>query len=169
MKSTSIIRNAKLGIIAGVGALTLAVGGCANSYGGNTVSSDAVGYASTVRSGVVEAVREVTIRPDNSIIGAATGAVLGGLAGSELGSGDKAETAGAVGGAVLGGLAGNEAGKALNTRKGFAYMIRFDDGTLKEIIQGADILIQPGTPVNVTFGTDRVRVAPAQGYVGTPY
>ncbi|MEQ8557878.1 MAG: glycine zipper 2TM domain-containing protein [Henriciella sp.] len=144
-------------------ALTLALAGCASGYGANTVSSSSVGYASTVREGTVTSVREVVIRPDNSVIGVATGAILGGLAGSELGGGDKAQTAGAVGGAVLGGIAGNEVGKGVNTKRGFAYTVRFNDGNVKEIVQGNDIYIQPGTRVNVTFREDRVTVAPA-GY-----
>lgn len=148
-------------------ALTLALTGCAGSYGANQASSSSVGVASTVREGTVTAVREVQIRPDNSVIGAASGAVLGGLAGSELGGGDKANTAGAIGGAVLGGVAGNEAGKAVNTRPGYAYTVKFASGDLREIIQGADIYIAPGTPVNVTFREDGVRVAPAQ-YVAPP-
>ena len=116
-----------------------------------------------MRSGVVTTYREVQIKPEQSWLGAATGAVLGGLAGSELGGGDKAQTAGAVGGAVLGGVAGNEAGKALNTRRGYAYTVRFDNGQVAEIIQGGDIFIQPGTRVNVTYG-DRVRVVPLSAY-----
>ncbi|MEE2878407.1 MAG: glycine zipper 2TM domain-containing protein [Pseudomonadota bacterium] len=145
-------------------ALTLALAGCASGYGANTVNSSSVGYASTVREGTVTSVREVVIRPDKSVIGVATGAVLGGLAGSELGGGDKAQTAGAIGGAVLGGIAGNEVGKGVNTRKGFAYTIRFDDGAIKEIVQGNDIYIQPGSRVNVTFRADQVVVSPAAYY-----
>ena len=143
-------------------ALTLTLAGCAGTYGANTVDSNSVGYASTVRQGTITAVREVTIRPDKSFLGAATGAVLGGLAGSELGGGDKAQTAGAVGGAVLGGLAGNELGKGANTRRGFAYTIRFDSGEVAEIVQGADIYMYPGNRVNVTYNADRVTVSPAQ-------
>ncbi len=142
-------------------AMTLALAGCAGSYGANEVSSTGVREAATVRTGTVTAVREVRIRPDNSIIGAATGAVLGGLAGSELGGGDKAQTAGGIAGAVLGGMAGNQAGKAINTRAGLAYTVRFDSGEVKEIVQGADIYITPGTPVNVTFRSDGVIVTPA--------
>ena len=37
-------------------------------------------------------------------------------------------------------------------------------GEIKEIVQGADIFIQPGTRVNVTFGADKVSVAPAGYY-----
>ncbi|MEE9380480.1 MAG: glycine zipper 2TM domain-containing protein [Hyphomonadaceae bacterium] len=155
-------RKASPMMAAAFGALTLALAGCAGSYGANQVKPGGVGYASTIREGTVTSVRQVTIRPDNSILGAATGAVLGGLAGSELGGGDKAQTAGGIAGAVIGGVAGNEAGKALNTRQGYAYTVRFASGDLKEIVQGADIYIAPGTPVNVTFGTDKVTVTPAQ-------
>jgi len=165
MTNTFALGRTRAGFAAVATALALTLGGCASNYGGNTVSSGAVGYAATVRPGYVTAVREVQITPEQSILGMVVGGALGGLAGSELGGGDKAQTAGGIAGAVIGGVAGSEAGKRLNTRKGFAYMIEFDTGEVKEIIQGADILIQPGTRVNVTFGTDRVRVAPAGGVI----
>ena len=144
-------------------ALTLILAGCASTYGANTVSPNDVGYASQVEMGTITDVREVTIRPENNMIGAATGAVLGGLAGSELGGGDKARTAGAVGGAVLGGLGGNELGKGMNTRRGFAYTARLDNGRMVEVTQGADIAMYPGQRVNVTYGGGRTTVSPAQG------
>lgn len=148
-------------ILAGVGlALTLALGGCASTYGTNTVSSPGVGEASTVYAATVTSVREVTIRPDRSVIGAATGAVLGGLGGSEIGGGSKAQTAGGVAGAVLGGVAGNEAGKALNTRQGYAYVVQFQNGDTKEIVQGADIYIQPGTQVDAIASPDGWKLIP---------
>ncbi len=142
-------------------ALTLALAGCATGPSANTVSSSAQGYASTVRQGTVVSVRAVTIKPNNSLLGAATGAVLGGLAGSELGGGDKANTAGAIGGAVLGGLAGNAAGQAMSTKQGVAVTIDFGNGDLKEIVQAADIAVQPGQLVNVAFRQDGVFVSPA--------
>lgn len=148
------------GIFAG---FTMILAGCAGGYGANEVSSTGVREAATIREGTVTAVREVVITKDNSILGAATGAVLGGIAGSEIGGGDKAQTAGGVAGAVLGGVAGNEAGKRLNRRKGFAYTVRFTSGEIKEIVQGADLYIAPGTPVNVVFRTDGVVVTPASG------
>ncbi len=141
-------------------ALTLMLAGCANSYGPGTSTPGAVGQASTVYTGTVTSVREVTIRADRSIIGAATGAVLGGIAGSELGGGSKAQTAGGIGGAVIGGIAGNEAGKAVGTRRGYAYIVRFDNGEVREIVQGADIYIPPGAPVNAIAGADGWRIVP---------
>jgi len=142
-------------------AMAIALTGCANSYGANTVTPGAAGQASTVYAATVTAVREIQIRPDNSIVGAATGAVLGGIAGSTLGGGDKAQTAGGVAGAVLGGVAGNEAGKALNTRPGYAYTVRFEDGDMAEIYQGVDTYFAPGARVNVVYREDGVRVVPA--------
>ena len=161
MSSVISSRSVPGKVMAGaLAALTLALAGCANNPGVGTTSTQSVGQASTVYQGTVTSVRAVTIKPDRSLIGTATGAVLGGLAGSELGGGDKAQTAGAVGGAVLGGIAGNEAGKAIGTKRGYAYTIRFDNGEVREITQGADIYIQPGTPVNAIAGADGWRVVP---------
>ena len=165
MVTTLIRRPASGRLIAGAfTALTLALAGCANSYGPSTASTGAVGQASTVYQGTVTSVREVTIKSDRSLIGTATGAVLGGLAGSELGGGDKAQTAGAIGGAVAGGVVGNQAGKALSTKRGYAYIVRFSTGDVKEIIQGADIYIAPGTPVDIIAGADGWKLVPRGGY-----
>ena len=145
-------------------ALTLALAGCANNPGVGTTSTQSLGQASTVYQGTVTSVRAVTIKPDRSLIGSATGAVLGGLAGSELGGGDKAQTAGAIGGAVIGGVAGNAAGKGLGTKQGYAYIVRFNNGEVKEIIQGADIYITPSTQVDIIAGADGWKLVPRGGY-----
>ena len=149
-----------LGLASAAG-LMLAVTGCASSYGAGEVYSPGVGEAATVREGTIVSVRPVQIKPDQNYIGAATGAILGGLAGSQLGGGDTARTAGGVAGAVAGGVIGNEVSKAGNTRPGYAYVIDFGNGQLKEVVQGADVYIEPGRRVFVTFSTDRVRVTPA--------
>jgi outer membrane lipoprotein SlyB len=142
-------------------ALSLTLGACAGGYGAGNASTRSVGQASTVYTGTVTSVREVIIKPDRSIVGTAAGAVLGGIAGSEIGQGDKAETAGAIGGAVIGGVAGNAAGKALGTSRGYAYIVRFDkENESKEIVQGADVYIQPGTPVNIIAGADGWKIIP---------
>ena len=52
----------------GIAAMTLALAGCQSSYGANTVSSSSVGYAMTVKPGVITNVRAVTIKPDVKII-----------------------------------------------------------------------------------------------------
>ncbi|WP_321488111.1 glycine zipper 2TM domain-containing protein [uncultured Hyphomonas sp.] len=145
-------------------ALSLSLAGCASTQGVNTVSPGALGQSSRVYQGTVMSVREVTVKPKQSMIGTAAGAVLGGLAGSELGGGDKAQTAGAIGGAVLGGMAGNAAGKAVGTGKAFAYVVRFSSGETQEIIQGADVYIAPGTPVDIIASPDGWKLIPAAAY-----
>ncbi|MEO0466101.1 MAG: glycine zipper 2TM domain-containing protein [Pseudomonadota bacterium] len=149
-------------------ALTLALSGCAGSYGAGQSTPASVGTASTVYEGTVTGVSEVQIRPDNSVLGAVTGAALGGIAGAQVGGGDASEAAGTIGGAVIGGVAGNEAGKALNTRPGYAYIVRLSTGEVREIIQGADIYIAPGTLVNVIYREDGVRVTPVQYSAAPP-
>ncbi|MEP1144286.1 MAG: glycine zipper 2TM domain-containing protein [Henriciella sp.] len=156
------VRAPKKLIAGALAAMTLAVAGCQAGSSANTVSSNSVGYAMTVKPGVVTNVRGVTIKPDRSIIGTATGAVLGGLAGSELGGGDKAQTAGAIGGAVLGGIAGNMIGTAAGTKQGIAVTVEFNDGNVKAFVQPADTNIQPGQRVNVEFREDGAYVVPVQ-------
>lgn len=144
-----------------LGALMLATAGCAGGFGANSVDRGAVRQASTVRTGVVTSAREVTIRGnDRNNIGTGAGAVIGGLAGSQVGGRGSTQAIGAIGGAVLGGLAGNAASKAIGSSRGVAYVVQFENGESREIVQGADVFIQPGTPVNVIFRADGAIVTP---------
>lgn len=143
-------------------ALAMSTTACTSNMGANQRSASSVGYASTVLQGTIQASTPITITKDNSLLGAGVGAILGGLAGSELGGGDKAQTAGGVAGAVLGGLAGNEAGKALGKRNGFSYIVAFDSGEVKEIVLAGDAAYVPGTRVNVVFAEDGVTLYPVQ-------
>lgn len=152
----------KFALAAGLGTM-LVLSGCAGSYGASERTASGVGQTATVREGVVISTEPVTIKPDQNYLGAGVGAVLGGLAGSQVGGGREENAAGAVAGAVLGGVIGNEVTKGANTRQGYAYVIDFGNGKVQEIVQGADVVIAPGTPVYVSFGTDRVRVWPKQG------
>ena len=143
-----------------VGALTV-LGGC-QTYDSTSVSSKDVGQLSTVYTGTILSAQQITIRPDGSILGAATGAILGGLGGSEIGGGDKAQTAGGVAGAVLGGVLGNEIGKGVNTKKGYSYVVKINEtGETREITQGGDVYLQPGTPVSIIYRQSGVTLSPA--------
>ena len=76
-----------LAIATGIGCL-VALGGCANTYSATERTASGVGVTATIREGVVIGVQPVTIRPDRNYLGAATGAILGGIAGSNVGGGD---------------------------------------------------------------------------------
>ncbi|MEM9669574.1 MAG: glycine zipper 2TM domain-containing protein [Pseudomonadota bacterium] len=158
---TELSRRFRAPLAAAIGGLMLATAGCATTYGANEINPNAVRTAATVRPAVVQSVRQVTIRPQNSGVGAGAGAVLGGLLGSQVGGRDTTQAIGAVGGAVLGGLAGNAAGRAAQTSQGLAYVVQFENGEIREIVQGADVYMAPGTPVNVTFRADGAIVSPA--------
>ena len=162
---TAIMKFSRSAALA-AGLVSLSVlAGCAGTYGASERTASGVGQTVTVREGMVISSEPVTIQPDRNLLGAATGAVLGGIAGSNVGGGDDERAAGAVAGAVIGGVIGNEVSRGVNTRQGYAYIIDFGDGKIQEIVQGADVVIAPGTIVYVSFGTDRVRVWPkSAGY-----
>lgn len=145
-----------------LGALMLTATACA-AGGANSVSRGSVGHASTVRQATVTSVREVTINDNNGVgtqVATTAGAAIGGLLGSQVGGRRSTQAIGAVGGAVVGGVAGNAIGRTIGTSQGLAYVVRFQNGEIREIIQGNDVYIQPGTPVSVVFRPDGAVVAP---------
>lgn len=123
----------------GVGALAvLALAGCATQQ--RSASVYRAGEAQreqVVRMGVVESVREVTIDRGQTGVGTASGAVIGGIAGSSIGHG-RGSAVGAVAGAVAGGVLGqaieNQAGKV----PGVEITVRLDNGELRAIVQETD-------------------------------
>ena len=144
-----------------IGTAILGLSACATPNGPNNASSSCVGVASTVRDATVASYRPVSIQGNDNGIGAITGAALGGLAGSQVGGRNSTQAIGAVGGAVLGGLAGNAVGAAVTRSNGTAYILRFNNGETREIIQGGNEAIAPGTPVFVTFRCNGAVITPA--------
>ena len=146
-----------------LGTLMITATACSSGLGANQVSRGSVGHASTVRQGTVTSVREVTINDNNGAgtqIATTAGAAIGGLLGSQVGGRRSTQAIGAIGGALAGGAAGNALGRAANTFDGLAYTVQFQNGEIREIIQGADVYIQPGTPVSIVFRPDGAIVAP---------
>ncbi len=80
--------------------------------------------------GNIESIREITQRAQGSGLGAAGGAVLGGLLGNQIGGGNGrklATVAGAVGGAVV----GNQVEGNMKATKSYEIRVRLDDGTAR--------------------------------------
>jgi len=78
--------------------------------------------------GIVQSVQEIDAKGEGSGLGAAGGAVVGGILGHQVGGGDGKKimtVVGAVGGAV----AGNEIEKRAKTTKTYEVTVRFDDGS----------------------------------------
>ncbi len=138
-------------------AIAAAVAGCAPSLSGGAYSRGEARKEQTVRLGVVESVRPVTLEGTKTPIGAAAGAAVGGIAGSEIGHG-KGAAIGAIGGAVLGGLAGAAAEEALTRKPGLEITVKLDSGGLIAVTQEADESFKPGDRVRVVSGGGVTRV-----------
>jgi len=112
----------------------------------------------TVRMGVVESVRNVTIDKGASGVGTVAGAALGGIAvGSTVGSGNGALASGIVG-ALIGGVAGNQIESRIANKAGLEITVRLDNGELRAITQDADELFRVGERVRLLSSGHTTRV-----------
>jgi outer membrane lipoprotein SlyB len=111
----------------------------------------------SVRMGVIESVREVTIQNGSSGVGTMTGAALGGLAGSAAGGG-RGSIATGIAGAVIGGIIGQNIEANSGMKKGVEITVRLDNGELKAIIQDAGENFRPGDRVRLLSDRRTTRV-----------
>ena len=136
----------------------LAGAGCAGrSSSGNVYSPGQTQSEQTVRMGVVESVRQVTIEKAPSGVGAVAGGVVGGVAGSNVGGG-KGATIGSVLGAVAGGIAGQAIEGGVGRKAGLEITVKLDNGDLRAITQEADESFRPGERVRLLSGSGVTRV-----------
>jgi outer membrane lipoprotein SlyB len=143
-------------VVAAVAAVTLA--GCASSKSGSVYSREDARQEQTVRMGVVESVRSVTIEGTKTPIGTIAGGAIGGIGGSAIGSGRGAAVA-AVAGAVAGGLLGAAAEEGLTRQEGVEITVRLDNGELRAIVQTADEPFKPGERVRLLSVNGQTRVS----------
>ena len=138
--------------------VSLSLLACASSRSGDVYSRDDTRKIQTVRMGVVESVRTVKIEGTQSNLGAATGAVIGGVAGSTVGNGRAETTIATVLGAVVGGIAGSAAEEFATRKDGVELTIKLDNGTLVSVVQEATEQFSPGQRVRLieSGGTTRV-------------
>ncbi|TSA56528.1 MAG: glycine zipper 2TM domain-containing protein [Methylophilaceae bacterium] len=138
--------------------LTLLLGACASSNSGSVYSREDARKAQTVRTGVVESVRQVKLEGTKSPIGTVAGAAVGGVAGSSIGQG-KGSTIGAVLGAVVGGLAGSAGEEMLTRKDALEITVKLDGGGLTAVVQEADELFKPGDKVRLIESGGNTRVS----------
>ena len=135
----------------------LALGGCAYPQGSRDYRGYQVMGEQSVRFGVVDSVRPVNISPRDTGVGTAGGAVLGGIAGSNVGGGS-GQVAGAVGGAILGGIIGSQVEHSANQRPGVEITVLLDSGKYISVVQQADEDFRPGDRVRILSGRGTTRV-----------
>ncbi len=138
--------------------LTLLLGACASSNSGSVYSRDDARKTQTVRTGVVESVRQVKLEGTKSPIGTVAGAAVGGIAGSSIGEG-KGSSIGAVIGAVVGGLAGSAAEEMMTRKDALEITVKLDGGGLTAVVQEADEQFKAGDKVRVIESGGNTRVS----------
>jgi len=106
--------------------------------------------------GNIESVRAIKQRAQGSGLGAAGGAVVGGLLGNQIGGGhgrQLATVAGAIGGAVV----GNQVEGNMKATTSYEIRVRLDDGTLRTFHQSSQPQWRSGDRVRIVKG--RLRAA----------
>jgi outer membrane lipoprotein SlyB len=104
--------------------------------------------------GNIESIREITTRAQGSGVGAAGGAILGGLLGNQVGGGNGrslATVAGAVGGAVV----GNQVEGNMKASHSYEIHVRLDNGTQRTFHQQNPPGWRTGDRVKVVNGSLR--------------
>ncbi|HJV92723.1 MAG TPA: glycine zipper 2TM domain-containing protein [Azonexus sp.] len=132
--------------------------GCASSKSGDVYSRDQARREQTIRMGIIESVRPVTMEGTKSPVGTVAGAAVGGIAGSTLGHG-KGSAVTAVIGAVAGGLAGAAIEEGVTRRQALEITVKLDNGQFLAIVQEGDAAeFRPGDRVRLlsTGGETRV-------------
>lgn len=110
-----------------VSAVSLALGlgltGCAPNISPDVVSASSANEVQTAVEGVIVAKHNVTVKGDSNAAGTLAGAVIGALAGSQVGGGNMRYVTGAAG-AAGGGVAGNMIQDKLTTQQGIEYVVK---------------------------------------------
>lgn len=152
--------NTKLILVISAVMIGTLLTGCAQpGLGGGNYTRSQVRGEQTVRLGTVESVRDVVIDARQEGTGALIGAGLGGIAGSTVGGGNRANAAGAIAGAVVGAIAGSAIEKSANDRKGVEVTVRLEGGKLIAITQEKDEDFRVGDRVRILSGQGATRVS----------
>ena len=131
--------------------------GCA-SQSGSSYSREQTRHELTVRMGVVDSVRHVSIEGTKSPVGAGAGAVIGGVAGSTVGQGRGSGVASILG-AIAGGVAGAVVEEKATKKDGLEITVKLENGAYIAVTQEADEDFKPGERVRILSGDGATRVS----------
>ena len=136
----------------------LLLAGCASSQSGDVYSRDQAQREMTVRKGIVESVRLVTVEGTKTGLGGISGAAVGGIAGSNIGGG-KGQLVGAIIGAVAGALAGGAIEDSVTKTQALEITVQLDSGSSVVVVQASqEGEFRAGDPVRLVTGGGKVRV-----------
>lgn len=139
---------------------TLIVTGCTTPDSANVYNKGEMRRKASVRSGVIEQIRQVKME-DAMGIGTVSGAAIGGIAaGSNIGRGSGSVVAGIVG-VLLGGILGDKIERGITRKEALEITVRMQNGERLVIVEDADIALQQGQAVDVIDDGKTARVVPA--------
>ena len=141
-----------------VAALSVLVAACASSNSGSVYKRDDARKVQTVKTGVVESVRQVKLEGTKTPIGTVAGGAIGGIAGGSVGSG-RGSAIVAVIGAVAGAIAGSAVEEGVTRKDGLEITVKLDGGGLIAIVQEDDEQFKPGEKVRIVENSDTSRVS----------
>ncbi|HSH53899.1 MAG TPA: glycine zipper 2TM domain-containing protein [Methylotenera sp.] len=141
-----------------VALLSVMLAACASSNSGSVYSRDEARRVQTVKTGVVESVRQVKLEGTKSPVGTIAGGAVGGIAGSTVGHG-RGSAVVAVIGAVVGGLVGSAAEEGLTRKDALEITVKLDGGGLVAVVQEADDQFKAGDRVRLVENGETTRVS----------
>ena len=136
----------------------LVLGGCASSMSGGAYSRGQARQVEDVKMATVESVRDIQIEGTKTPIGAGAGAIMGGVVGGNSRS-RNVSAIGSVLGSVVGGMAGAAAEEGITRQSGYEITVKFDDGKMIAVAQGADEKFAVGDRVRVLTGGGVTRIS----------
>ena len=146
-------------------ALTAVLGmtACVPVYSNTTYSGADIGRTAQVSYGVIVSMRGVIVQNNGGGgVGTLAGAAAGGIAGSFIGGGARANVLGAIGGAVLGGVVGSAIENGASQSQAVEFIIREDSGQTISVVQTNEEDFRPGDRVILSRGA-RTRIGHAAG------
>ena len=139
--------------------LVASLAGCAPTRSGDVYRRGETLRAQSVEMGVVDGIRWVQIEGGQSGVGTIGGAALGGIAGSTIGGGSRANAAGAVAGAIVGGVLGTAIERDAARTQGMEVTVKLDSGRTIAVVQDGGELLRPGDRVRVLSDGRTTRVS----------
>lgn len=132
--------------------------GCASSMSGGAYTRGQARQVEDVKMATVESVRDIQIEGTKTPIGAGAGAIIGGVVGGNSRS-RNVSAIGSVVGSVVGGMAGAAAEEGVTRQSGYEITVKFDDGKMIAVAQGADEKFAVGDRVRVLTGGGVTRIS----------
>lgn len=140
-----------------VAILSVMIAACASSNSGSVYSRDEARKVQTVKTGVIESVRQVKLEGTKSPVGTVAGGAIGGIAGSSVGHGNGSAVV-AIIGAVVGGIVGSAAEEGITRKDALEITVKLDGGSLVAIVQEADEEFHAGDKVRLVENGRTTRV-----------